>query len=58
MLRPYGLAGTHSRWDTLIGVALIPARSQGERRLDSRWRGNDDCCKGLRAGDDGWGVFS
>ena len=29
MLRPYGLAGTHSRWDALIGVALTPAFSQG-----------------------------
>ena len=29
MLRPYGLAGTHSRWDALIGVALTPACSQG-----------------------------
>ena len=38
MLRPYGLAGTHSRWDALIGVALIPALSQGERGLDPRWR--------------------
>ena len=29
-------------------VALTPALSQGERGLDSRFRGNDELCNGLR----------